>query len=193
MPGPSFSLPAKACQTGSKLNAVPGSVCAGCYARKGFYRMPGVAAAQANRLRLLLACEHDPDKRAAWVTEMTANILRSKCKHFRWHDSGDLQGVWHAEMLAEVSQRCPGVRFWIPTKEYKYAAAVNWPENVAVRRSSFMVGVGPKNAPGLWSMVVDGPVPDGVHPCGAGDNGGKCGDCRKCWDGTVKVVAYRKH
>ena len=29
--------------------------------------------------------------------------------------------------------------------------------------------------------------------CGAYDRDGKCGDCRACWDKTVKVVAYPAH
>ena len=35
MPGWSIGLPAKECKTGSKLRAVPGSVCYDCYALKG--------------------------------------------------------------------------------------------------------------------------------------------------------------
>ena len=35
MPGPAHNLPAWKCITGVKLQAVPGSVCAGCYAMKG--------------------------------------------------------------------------------------------------------------------------------------------------------------
>ena len=37
MPGYAYNLPAWKCITGVKLQAVPGSVCAGCYAMKGRY------------------------------------------------------------------------------------------------------------------------------------------------------------
>ena len=37
MPGLSYSLPAWACQTGSKLRKVKTSPCYGCYALKGNY------------------------------------------------------------------------------------------------------------------------------------------------------------
>jgi hypothetical protein len=29
--------------------------------------------------------------------------------------------------------------------------------------------------------------------CPAPSQGGKCGDCRACWDPKVKVVSYGKH
>ena len=38
MPGHAYNLPAWRCKTGVKLQAVAGSVCAGCYAMKGRYR-----------------------------------------------------------------------------------------------------------------------------------------------------------
>ena len=51
MPGLSYSLPAWACQTGSKLRLVPTSPCFGCYALKGNYtRYPAIKAAQYRRL-----------------------------------------------------------------------------------------------------------------------------------------------
>ena len=50
MPGPSFNLPAAACITGSKLVAVKGSTCSGCYALKGRYRFGNVQAALKRRL-----------------------------------------------------------------------------------------------------------------------------------------------
>lgn len=47
MPGLSYSLPAWACQTGSKLRKVKTSPCYGCYALKGNYkRYPAIKAAQ---------------------------------------------------------------------------------------------------------------------------------------------------
>ena len=54
MPGLSYSLPAWECQVGSKLRAVKGSVCSGCYALKGNYtRYPAIKAAQYYRLQSL--------------------------------------------------------------------------------------------------------------------------------------------
>ena len=39
MPCKSLSLPTEACQTGFKMAQIPGSICASCYADKGFYSM----------------------------------------------------------------------------------------------------------------------------------------------------------
>ncbi len=64
MPGTSYGLPAQACLVGSKLAAIPGSVCHGCYALKGNYRFGNVQRSQANRLASLA----DPAWTMAMVT-----------------------------------------------------------------------------------------------------------------------------
>ena len=49
-----------------------------------------------------------------------------------------------------------------------------------------------QRAPESWpnsSMVVD----KGYHTCPAPAQGGKCLDCRQCWDPDIKVVSYGKH
>ena len=51
MPGPAHNLPAVACKTGAKLVKVPGSVCAGCYALKGRYRVKKLLDARSRRLQ----------------------------------------------------------------------------------------------------------------------------------------------
>ena len=69
MPGLSYSLPAWACQTGSKLRLVKTSPCYGCYALKGNYtRYPAIREAQYRRLDAI----NHPD----WVTAMAAVIKR---------------------------------------------------------------------------------------------------------------------
>ena len=49
MPCESISLDARQCKTGSKLAKIPGSVCNGCYALKGFYNMPSVKNKMAEK------------------------------------------------------------------------------------------------------------------------------------------------
>ena len=44
--------------------------------------------------------------------------------------------------------------------------------------------------PGSHSSTV---VTDGAPSCRAPDQGGKCLDCRACWDKDVKNVSYGKH
>ena len=83
MPEGSYNLPARACQTGAKLRQIPGTPCYGCYAFKGRYNFPNVKDALTRRLESL---DHPQ-----WVEAM-ATLVKGK-KHFRWHDSGDIQSV----------------------------------------------------------------------------------------------------
>ena len=95
MPGPAYNLPAQGCITGAKLQAVEGSVCAGCYALKGRYNFKNVRLALARRLQSL---DHPQ-----WVYAMIVLIKGEEV--FRWHDSGDLQSVQHLMNIFEVCKR----------------------------------------------------------------------------------------
>ena len=106
MPGPAHNLPAWKCITGVKLQAVPGSVCAGCYAMKGRYRFKNVRAALDRRLEAL----SDP----RWVQAMV--VLIKDHKFFRWHDSGDIQSVDHLKNIFEVCKQTPDTQHWMPTR-----------------------------------------------------------------------------
>ena len=54
MPGFAYSTPAHECETGTKLRAVAGSVCANCYAyERGRYRFQNVKDAQYKRFAAL--------------------------------------------------------------------------------------------------------------------------------------------
>ena len=114
MPGLSYSLPARECQTGAKLRLVPGTPCHGCYALKGNYiRYPAIKKAQYYRLASL--------KRDSWTTAMVAQIKRQK--FFRWHDAGDLQSADHLKKIFTVCELTPGTSHWLPTQERKYLPA----------------------------------------------------------------------
>ena len=181
MPGLSYSLPAWECKTGSKLRKVKGSVCASCYALKGNYtRYPAIKAAQYRRLE---AMKH-PD----WVQAMAAVIMRQKW--FRWHDAGDVQDQQHLQKIFEICRLTPETRHWLPTREAWIKDHLDKaPANLVIRFSPPMVN---QRAPESWhnsSMVVD----KGFHTCPAPAQGGKCLDCRKCWDPDIKVVSYGKH
>ena len=181
MPGLSYSLPAWECKTGSKLRKVKGSVCASCYALKGNYtRYPAIKAAQYRRLEAM--------KHPAWVTAMAAVIKRQKW--FRWHDAGDVQDQQHLQKIFEICRLTPDTRHWLPTREAWIKDHMDSkPENLVIRFSPPMVN---QRAPESWpnsSMVVD----KGFHTCPAPAQGGKCLDCRQCWDGDIKVVSYGKH
>lgn len=207
MPGYSYGISAQRCQTGSKLRKIPGSVCAGCYAMTDWYRS----------WRPLLA-GHDRRwnglRHPLWRDAMV-RMITQKCtgEHawFRWHDSGDLQGVWHLEQIADVCARTPDVRHWLPTREYafvvEYLKTRELPPNLTVRLSAHMLDSEPVLPPELDGMPVSTVSTVSMYASGvqivegkgslecraveARDN--KCGECRACWDRRVRSVNYPQH
>lgn len=190
MPGPSFGTSAFDCQTGSKLREVPGSVCSKCYARKGQYVWPNVREAHARRMSALLRAIDNPDARRQWVSAMVT--LLDGVDYFRWHDSGDLQSRAHYELIVDVCKQTPATKHWLPTKEPRYVDRECMPDNLVVRVSAPLID---RPAPGSWpntSTVHKALKPSGVI-CAAPSRGGKCGECRACWDRRVKNVSYHQH
>ena len=180
MPGWSIGLPAKECKTGRKLQAVPGSVCYDCYAMKGCYVFKVVQDAQYRRLEAL--------KSKHWVQAMAHLINSKKPDVFRWHDSGDVQDLDHLNKIFEVCKLTPDTKHWMPTREAWVKDHLNSkPANLVIRFSPPMIGQENTTWPNS-SMVV---LKDAS--CPAPKQGGKCGDCRQCWDPSVKVVSYGKH
>ncbi len=188
MPGHAYSLPAQHCHTGSKLRKVPGSTCSHCYALKGRYLFPNVKNAQARRLEAIT----DP----GWADKMVELITDAGDTHFRWHDAGDLQSEAHLTLIVSIAVRLPGVRFWLPTREYKlitdwlYDNASGFPPNLNVRLSAHMIGQTMKPSAGVTVSTVDSHT---GQACPAPTQGNACGDCRACWDRKVPVVDYQRH
>jgi hypothetical protein len=183
MPGLSYSLPAWACQTGAKLRKIPTSPCFGCYAFKNNYiRYPAIKAAQYRRL--------DAINHSQWTRAMAVQIKNQK--YFRWHDAGDIQSVEHLRKIFEVCRLTPDTHHWLPTQERQYILAVNpdeVPDNLIIRLSGSRVdGPAPKAWPHTSSVVTDG-----TASCPAPSQGGKCLDCRACWNKSVANVSYGKH
>ena len=184
MPEGSYNLPASACLTGAKLREVPGTPCYGCYAFKGRYNFPNVKDALARRLDSLT----HPD----WVQAM-AVLIKGK-KHFRWHDSGDLQGPEHLKKIFEVCKLTPATQHWLPTQERKLLQFLDpdiIPSNLVIRLSNAKNDTKPGNAWTHWSTVVSKPREG--HICPAPEQGNNCGSCRACWSKDVKEVKYRLH
>ena len=181
MPGLSYSLPAWECKTGWKLSKVPGTPCFFCYAKKGNYtRYPAIKAAQYRRLE---AINHPQ-----WVEAMAARI--KNLKWFRWHDAGDVQSHQHMAKIIEVCKLTPDTKHWLPTQERQYLPAPeDVPDNLIIRLSAAKVDGTAGNAWSHSSTVVT----DGSASCAAPDQGGKCLDCRACWDKSVPNVSYGKH
>lgn len=195
MPGLCYSIPASMCITGSKLAEVKGSTCYNCYALKGNYTYPVVNAALVRRIHSL----NHPFWIPAMVTliDKGLNILQEP--YFRFHDAGDLQGVWHLENINEVAKMLPHVFFWLPTREYKFVTDFQKNNKVAnnlvIRLSAHMNDQkGPSNL-GLTSTVTTNhsPVTKDSVLCNAYNQEGFCKDCRLCWDKNIKDVTYPKH
>jgi len=183
MPGKAYGLPAKECKTGSKLAKVPGSTCSSCYALKGCYVFPVVQSAQYTRLAAI--------RHPLWVQAMTFHLLKQKANVFRWHDSGDVQDLKHLSNIFKVARLTPGINHWLPTREpwtQKYDNKKYKPDNLVIRFSIPMID---QAASGNWkntsTVVTSGAT------CPAPKQGGKCMDCRACWDPSVKNVAYGIH
>ena len=181
MPGLSYSLPAWECQTGAKLRLVPGTPCHGCYALKGNYiRYPAIKKAQYYRLDSL---KHD-----SWVTAMVTQIKRQKW--FRWHDAGDLQSSDHLKKIFEVCRQTPNTKHWLPTQERRYLPlpGSTVPDNLVIRLSSSKID-GPRST--AWTHTSSVVTKDAS--CPAPSQGGKCKECRNCWNKNIKHISYGKH
>ena len=180
MPGPAYNLPAQGCITGAKLQAVKGSVCAGCYALKGRYNFKNVRLALARRLESL---DHPQ-----WVFAMTVLIKGEEV--FRWHDSGDLQSAWHLKRIFEVCEATPETSHWLPTREAKFLPlnTDSIPKNLIVRMSSHMIDQKPVK---FWPWTST--VSTGSFTCPASKQGNECKSCRNCWDRNIANVSYPKH
>ena len=180
MPEGAYSIPAAACQTGQILAKVEGTPCSGCYALKNRYIMPIQKAAMERRLKSL---DHE-----SWTPAM-ATLIKGK-KHFRWHDSGDIQSVKHLINIFEVCASTPDTAHWLPTQERKYLPlpGSSIPDNLVIRVSGSKID-GPR--PTCWThtstVVTKGAT------CPAPSQGGKCKECRVCWTKSIKHVSYGKH
>ena len=220
MPGTSYGLPAVACKTGAKLATVAGTICASCYALAGAakYQMPRAAVGQRKRLEAI--------NRPAWVDAITALLLHEHGKSrikidlgiagvrlqraggqryrynepgwHRWHDSGDLQSVYHLYRICEVARRTPQIRHWLPTQEMgmvrRYIAGGGTvPGNLLIRVSSVRVDDAVKRAWPYGATVFTSAPPAGAHRCPAPTQGHRCMSCRACWSFDVPFVAYEAH
>jgi hypothetical protein len=190
MPGHGYALPAQRCRLGSLLQLIPRSVCHCCYALRGRYLFPVVQRAMEKRFSSL----SDP----RWVEAVSTLIYRSGDRYFRWHDSGDLQGLEHLRKIVQVCLNLPRVKFWLPTREYQTVEAYRRmgsriPANLCIRYSAHLVDGFPPVRYGLPVSGVhsrESTIPAAAHICPAPQQSMKCGDCRACWDRSVKIVSY---
>ena len=190
MPCKSWSLQAGDTCPGSidKKTKQPVAVCAGCYAKDGFYNMP-------NSIKTRLANREDW-KRSTWVNEMIDALAKEK--YFRWFDSGDVYHPALAFKIYLVMVGTPHVRHWLPTKSYKIPRIktildkMKMLDNVSVRYSSDSM-IGEYDTDHGSTVIPYADTETNATVCGAYERKGKCGDCRLCWDKSVSVIAYPAH
>lgn len=191
MPEKAYSLPIHACKTGSKLREVKGTVCNVCYAGTGCYKFGSTQRALEKRLASL--------KHPEWVLAMATLIYGTG--HFRWFDSGDLQGVWMLDNIVRVAELTPNTYHWMPTKERKMVhtwlkeKAKAFPDNLCVRISNSCIDPAPQTKQhDLYQTcsTFHKEAPVGFE-CQATKRNGTCGSCRACWDKTIAHVSYPLH
>ncbi len=191
MPCYSFSIPARTCIIGSKLVSIPNSVCSGCYVLSASnYRRFNVKRALWRRYIYL--------NRPEWVERFSETVeYYDSNGFFRFHDSGDILGLWHLERLVAVCKRLPKIRFWLPTREYQTVR--DWlqlvgpfPKNLTVRTSAHIVDQPAQKIGNLPTSAVHTIEPIG-RQCIAYSQDGECRDCRLCWDKRIRRVSYPKH
>ena len=190
MPCKTWSLEAGATCPGSidKATKLPRPVCAGCYAKDGFYHMPAA--------KTLREANREDWKRAEWVDDMVAAL--AKQSYFRWFDSGDVYHPALAFKIYLIMQRTPNVKHWLPTTSYEISKIrpilerMKLLANVSVRYSSPSI-TGEFTEDHGSTVIPYAETETTAKLCGAYANNGKCGPCRNCWDKSVKVIAYPAH
>ena len=194
MPSFAWSISARRCQTGSKLVNVKGSVCEGCYALKNRYLLNNIQSALEKRYNLW------HDNRELWVDAMIY-LMHNKqhivnTGHFRFFDSGDIQGVEMLNDINTVAWASPHIRFWLPTKEYKLIKDydIEVAPNLTIRVSAPMVDAsldGYTHVSTVYQKDKIGIAKGYVCPAPKQDN--KCGSCRACWNTSISEVSYIAH
>jgi len=122
--------------------------------------------------------------------------------HFRWFDSGDLQGPQHLEQILWVARRTPTVSHWLPTHETGIVRPRldDIPSNLTIRISADAIGKATERSLGLPTSTVHRNPGEPVRAasskrstsieCLAYLRGHRCGSCRACWSPKVKNVSY---
>jgi hypothetical protein len=194
MPCHGYSIPAKACNVGSKLREITNSVCSKCYALKNRYAFNNVQSAMNKRLASL---SRNVDK---WERNLTELINRKeKSGYFRWHDSGDLQSKEHLTAINNIAKSLSHIKFWLPTRERSlvgsWTAQNKLNSNLTIRLSASIIGTG-LISPTVGNYTINtssvGWDKSKFH-CPAPKQGNACGSCRACWDREIPNTNYHLH
>lgn len=211
MPGYAFGTPAGAtCPAARKTVKEYGklAVCAGCYAKRYNYTRATVRAAYERRAQFIRRSVKldGGDGAVAGLTYLIGRaVATSGDPVFRVSDSGDLWSPAVCAIWGRVADNLPGVRFWVPTREYLRPAMLpalrelHARPNVVVRPSAAVLGQTAPDVEGLGpgtTVAPAGAAPVGSFPCPATRPGADptCdgNSCRVCWDDT-RPVCYSFH
>jgi len=197
MPTYAWSISAKRCNIGSKLAKVEGSVCNKCYALKGMYQFPQTQNALEKRYWRWSS------NRDTWTNAMIYLMHNKKhikdTGHFRWFDSGDIQGEAMLSDINTIAWSSPHIRFWLPTKEYKLVKDFSHENDIApnliIRVSNPLVNGSTLNGYKHISTVYskDKLNESEGYVCPASKQDNECKDCRACWSDKIGEVSYIAH
>lgn len=191
MPCPSYSLSAFDCITTDPICLKV------CYAKKHHYNFKNVKDALAKNQNMYMLKD--------WVKDFVFYINRiENLLYFRWFDSGDLPSILMLEKICEISDQCPNIKFWLPTRRadllisvYEKNNQVKFKDkysNLVIRLSGKDINEDPNYALCDMLGIQCSSVTDkNDYTCNAKDQGGKCEACRACWSQDVKEVRYYLH
>ena len=193
MPFYNYDLSARDCIKGSILRGVKGSVCEKCYADTGNYNFPSVKLSHKYHLKSL-------ENGFEWSVAMAYQILKTQTKYFRFHASGDLQSLDHAIQIINLAKLTPSCKYWIPTRETGILKElkdknIDVPKNCIFRVSAPLIDghLNSKVFKNVSSVISDRKFAKGINICPSLKQGGKCLDCRNCWNTKIKNINYLLH
>ncbi len=193
MPCKVWSVPAKNCNRGSKLNKIKGTVCNKCYALRGHFARPTIQAG--------LQARQDAMEHPRWSEAMAIVLTAYETSgFFRWYAAGDIHKLVDLIKISDVCNRTPHIKHWLPTHEVGLLgdfrrAGFQWPKNLTVRLSADFIDK-PNNRAVLKRLgVVSGEVSRDHNKvtCVAYQQDGMCQTCRACWHRSVPIVTYPLH
>ena len=194
MPWYSYSLPASRCKIGSVLAILGDTTCHDCYALKHWYASSHVQKCLERRYQALVT---NTDRWYNAMITVLTHKSQNRPQYFRWHDSGDLQGVWHLQAIVNIAEALPHIQFWLPTREYSMVAEYRLhghiPSNLTIRLSAHKTNTNWQVKSLPTSTVFTEQWKGQGQLCHANSQGHKCLDCRACWDKSIQNIVYQQH
>lgn len=189
MPCPSWSLSAFDCISDDPICVKT------CYAKRHHYNFKNVKDALEKNKNIWLNKD--------WIDSMVMYIRDVRdLKFFRWFDSGDLVNIILFTKICQIADKCPNIKFWLPTRRkdilFAYFEANNniklnvLHPNLIIRLSAPDIGKDPDYKLAEYLGVKVSSVDSKGFQCPSYKQEGKCGSCRVCWSNT-KEVSYKLH